>query len=195
MSGLWTKSIIVRTQLISIIPYAVACITLPTFAIIADKIQKRALPTLVCLGISLIGFIMIMSSLEKSVLLVGCCFVAAGSYPGLIIAASWQLSTHAGYTKRSTAWAISQIFIQCYSIISTQVYTNPPRFFKGHGTLLGLNAVGVVAGLVNYMLMKRENARRDRVALEFERNGQEDPDNHKSYEEICDRHPQFRYAL
>jgi MFS family permease len=177
------------------IPYAFAIVTLPTVGILADKLQRRFLPTLGCLAVSLIGFIIIMASTTKTVLLVGCCFIAAGSYPALIVAISWQMSSHAGYTKRSTAWAVSQIFIQCYSIISTQIYDEPPRFFKGHGTLLGLNAVGVVAALINYRLMKAENARRDRVAQEYLDQGLEDPDVAKSYEELCDRHPLFRYSL
>lgn len=176
------------------IPYGFATITLPIVAILADKFQKRFIPTLICLATSLIGFVMIMASTGQVLHLTGCCFVAAGSYPALIVAISWQMSSHAGYTKRSTAWAISQVFIQCYSIISTQIYDNPPRYFKGHGTLLGLNAVGVVAAVINYWLMKRENARRDLVAQEFEANGMEDPDLTKSYEELCDRHPLFRYA-
>ncbi|KIW19928.1 hypothetical protein PV08_00503 [Exophiala spinifera] len=183
-----------RTQLMSMIPYAFAAVTLPTMAILADKLQKRAIPILACLGTSLIGFIMILTSVRRSVLLAGCCFVAAGSYPALIIAASWQLSSHAGYTKRSTAWATSQVFIQCYSIISTQIYTEPPRYFKGHGTLLGLNAVGVGAVLLNYWLMSRENARRDKRAEEYARNSEEVPDSEKDFEEMCDRHPQFRKA-
>ncbi len=177
------------------IPYAFAAVTLPTMALLADKLQKRAIPTLICLAVSLIGFIMILASVNKTVLLAGCCFVAAGSYPALVIAASWQLASHAGYTKRSTAWAISQIFIQCYSIISTQIYTEPPRYFKGHGTLLGLNAVGVGAALLNYWIMTRENSRRDKTADEYERNGQVDPNSAKDFEEICDRHPDFRYGL
>lgn len=89
---------------------------------------------------------------------------------------------------------MSQIFIQCYSIISTQIYDKPPRFFKGHGTLLGLNAVGVVAAVINYRLMKTENARRDRVAQDYVDQGLENPDLEKSYEELCDRHPLFRYT-
>ena len=179
----------------TMIPYACATVTLPTFAILADKWEKRAIPLLLCLGISLIGFIMLLASTNTPVLLVGCCFVAAGSYPGVVIGASWQMASHAGFTKRATAWAVSQVFIQAFSIIATQVYTTPPRFFKGHGTLLGLNAVGVIAAILNYWIMKKENAKKDQRAIEYAREGREDPDNEKSFEELCDRHPQFRYVL
>lgn len=177
------------------IPYALAAITLPTTAIIADKLDQRAIPILICLFGTLIGFVILLASTNTVVLVVGCCFVSCGSYPALVIASSWQMSTHAGFSKRATAWAMSQVFIQTYSIIATQIYTTPPRFFKGHGVLLGLNFVGVLALLLNYYLMKIENARRDKAARDYERSGSENPDNEKTYEELCDRHPQFRYAL
>lgn len=177
------------------IPYAFATFSLPLMGMLADKWQKRAIPLLICLAVALIGFIILLTCLDKAALLVGCCFVAAGSYPALVIAVSWIMNSHAGYTKRSTAWAVGQVFIQCYSIISTQVYTDAPRYFKGHGVLLGLNAVGIVAAVLMMLMMKRENAKRDKVAQEYARQGLEDPQNGKSYEELCDGHPRFRYAL
>src|ERR1700733_8101688 len=101
----------------------------------SDRLQRKAAPTLICLSVSVVGYIMLLADVRKPVLLLGCCFVAAGSYPAVVISASWLLCNHAGYTKKSTAWAVVQIFIQCYSIISTQIYTKPPRFIKGHAIL------------------------------------------------------------
>ena len=179
----------------TMIPYACATVTLPTLAFLADKWKKRAIPLLLCLGISLIGFIMLLASTNTPVLLAGCCFVAAGSYPDVVIGASWQMASHGGFTKRATAWAVSQAVIQAFSIAATQVYTTPPRFFKGHGTLLGLNTVGVIAAMLQYWIMKRENFKKEQRAAEYAREGREDPENEKSLEDLCDRHPQFRYVL
>lgn len=190
-----TNSTTVQSQLMSMIPYLLAAITLPALSILSDKIQKKAIVVLLCSVVILVGFIMVLASTDKAVLLVGCCLIGGGSYPGLVISASWQMQSHAGFSKRATAWALSQVFIQSYSIVSSQIYTTPPRYFKGHGVLLGLNAVGLLAGALNYSIMKKANSKMDQRALEYERRGIEDPDNEKSYEELCDAHPKFRYAL
>ncbi|KAJ5081504.1 major facilitator superfamily domain-containing protein [Penicillium alfredii] len=161
------------TQLYTIIPYAFGIITLPIANIIADRLDK-----------GLIGYIMLLTSTNSVVLMAGCCFVSAGAFPAAVLGSAWVMISHAGFTKQAAAWAISQIFIQCYSIISTQVYTDPPRFFKGHGTLLGLNALGTVAVLITMWLFKRENRRRDAVATEFAARGETNPESVKDYEVV-----------
>jgi MFS family permease len=177
------------------IPYAFATFSLPIAAIIADRIDKRAIPLLVCLCTSVTGFVIVIATTNKAALVAGCCFVAAGCYPAIVIASVWLMNNNAGYTKRSTAWATTQVFIQCYSIISTQIYDNPPRYFKGHGVLLAFNVLGVVAAVINYFLMKRENAKRNHIAEEYAARGEEHPDLDKTFEEVCDYHPSFRYKL
>ncbi|KAH8698862.1 major facilitator superfamily domain-containing protein [Talaromyces proteolyticus] len=184
-----------NAQLFTLIPYSVAMLTLPLFSLASDRARKKAIPTLLCLTVSVIGFVILLCDVQRSVLIVGCCLVAAGSYPAIVLAASWLLVNHAGYTKRSTAWAVAQIFIQCYSIISTQVYIHPPRFIMGHAVLLALNALGVVAGLLKYYIMKRENARRDRLAQQVIGEALESKEEEKSIEQLCDYHPDFRYSF
>lgn len=177
------------------IPYCFAVVMLPVAAILSDRMNNRALPLLGCLMTSVIGFVIVMATTNKVALIAGCCFVAAGSYPAIVIGASWLMNNYAGYTKRCTAWAITQIFIQCYSILSTQVYDQPPRFFKGHGILLGLNALGAVSLVITYFMLKKENAKRDRLAEEMRVAGRQIPGREKSFEELCDYHPAFRYQL
>lgn len=177
------------------IPYAFAVISLPTAAIVSDRINKRAVPAFVCIATSIVGFVMVIATTNKAALIAGCCFVAAGCYPAIVISSSWLMNNQAGYTKRCTAWAVAQVFIQCYSILCTQIYNKPPRFFKGHAILLGLNALAAVAALTNYHLMKRENSRRDRLAEEYNARNEPIPGSEKSFEELCDYHPNFRYQL
>lgn len=185
----------VDTQLYSIIPYAFATVTVPTVSILADRRNKRAIPFLICMSTTLIGFVVVLATTNKVALVVGCSLIAAGCYPAIVVCATWALNSHGGYTKKSTAWAVAQVFTQCYSIIATQIYDNPPRYFKGHGILLGLNFLGVIAAVVAYLMMKRENRRRDLLAQDFLARGEHNPDSDKAYEELCDYHPDFRYPL
>ncbi|KIW93256.1 uncharacterized protein Z519_05861 [Cladophialophora bantiana CBS 173.52] len=183
------------TQLYTIIPYAFATVSVPVVCILADRIDKRAIPFLICMAVSVIGFIIILATTNKTALVAGCCFIAAGCYPAIVVCATWLVNSHAGYTKRCTAWAVAQVFTQSYSIIATQVYDNSPRYFKGHAVLLGLNLLGALSAAISYFLMKRENKKRDQIAQDLISRGEQDPDNSKTFEELCDYHPQFRYKI
>lgn len=185
----------VNTQLYSIIPYAFATVSVPAVSILADRFDKRGIPYLSCMAVSVTGFVVVLATTNKVALLVGCSLIAAGCYPAIVVCATWLLSNHAGYTKRCTAWAVAQVFTQCYSIIATQIYDKPPRFFKGHGVLLGFNVLGVTSAAICYFMMKRENTKRDQAARELSARGEQHPDNGKTFEELCDYHPQFRYKL
>jgi MFS family permease len=186
---------IVDTQLYTVIPYAFATVSVPLVSILADRIDKRAIPFLVCMGITVTGFVIVLATTNKTALVAGCCFIATGCYPAIVVCASWVVNSHGGYTKRCTAWAVAQVFTQSYSIVATQIYDNPPRYFKGHSVLLALNLIGAVSAAASYFLMKRENKRRDQVAEEYMSRGQQDPDNVRTFEELCDSHPQWRYKL
>ncbi|KAJ9617685.1 hypothetical protein H2204_013560 [Knufia peltigerae] len=184
-----------HTQLMSMIPYACAVVSLPTVSILSDRWQKRMLPMMCCFSLIIVGFIIVLTTTRRDAGMVGCSLIAAASYPCLVMGGSWQMSSHGGFSKRSTPWAVSQLFIQTWSIVATQIYTQPPHFYKGHGTLLGLNAVGMLATFTKYWIMKKSNAKKDQVARDFAARGQQNPDSDKTYEELCDDHPNFRYVL
>jgi hypothetical protein len=90
---------------------------------------------------------------------------------------------------------MAQITGQGFSIIGTQVYRKAPRFLAGHGTLLGLFTLAEVAVAANYWWMRRENRKKEALALERARLGANDDDMGKSMEELLDKHPDFRYIL
>jgi hypothetical protein len=190
-----TDSGTVETQLYTMIPYAFATCSTPAVCILSDRMNRKGLPLLLCLATSIIGLIILLTTSSVPVKVVGCCFVSTGAYPGVVLAANFTVSNHGGYTKRCTAWAVAQVFIQCYSIISTQIYIHPPHFYLGHGVLLALNAVGAIATLVMYFIMKKANKDRDSLVVSQAAEWRIDADNEKSYEELCDFHPLFRYHL
>jgi hypothetical protein len=141
------------------------------------------------------GFVLLLATTNKVALMAGTCFVASGAYAGVILGATWNIVNQGGYTKRAVASACSQIFIQCYSIISTQIYKQPPRFFLGHSVLLGLVSLGLLAAVANLLIMKKRNRDRDAKGAVFAQRDEVDPDMAKSYEELCDYHPGYRYVM
>jgi hypothetical protein len=148
---------------------------------------------LITMALSMTGIIILLAATSAVARLAACCFVAAGAYPGVSIGAAWMMNMQGGYTKRATANWIAQMFIQCWSILGTEVYTKPPRFFKGHGVLLGIYFVGFVSTIILYFWLKKMNRERDAAAEQRKLNGEPEPEG--TYEELYDYHPNWRYIL
>ena len=177
------------------IPYSVAAIVLPIICALADRYMMRAIPMVFCYVCCAAGLILLLITESQAPRIVGTCLVSAGSYTGVILGATWVMTTHGGYTKRSSAWAMCQVFIQCYSILGTKIYDVPPRFLKGHGIVLGLQTLACAAILLKWWIMWAENRRKDKVQEEAGRKGETVTGVEKSIEELNDKHPHFRYLL
>ncbi|KEF58592.1 uncharacterized protein A1O9_06518 [Exophiala aquamarina CBS 119918] len=184
-----------RTQLFVMVPYAFALVGMIASALISKRIGQRAPVVLACLGTTILGFIILISVTGQVASMVGACFVITGAYSGVVLSVSFVLTLHGGYTKRSLAVWLMQIVINVYSVAATQVYRTPPRFYLGHGLALGLYCLGFGCATTIWVICKRENAQKLRRREDFAAKGEVDPDMEKSYEELCDRHPGFLYAL
>ncbi len=165
------------------------------FAYLADRFRSKGITVLVCLIITSVGFVLLLATTNRVALMVGACLVAAGSYPGVPISAAWLLSFHGGYTKRATAMWFIQIFIQSYSIIASQVYRTPPRFFMGHGIALGLYVLAIISTVLLIIILKRANKAKAQRAADFAARGEVDPDMNEDYVRLCDYHPGYVYTL
>jgi hypothetical protein len=184
-----------QTQLYSMIPYGFGLFTLIAFAYSSDHLNRKCWLNFACLCITITGFVILLSTTDKVALVAGACFVSAGAYPGLVLSVSWLLTFHGGFTKRATAVWFSQIFIQCESIIATQVYDSPPRFFKGHGVALGFYVLAAGSTVALWFLLTRANKTRDQRKMELEARGEVDEKMAESFEDLGDFHPAYRYVL
>lgn len=182
------------SQLYTIIPYSFAIVSTPLASWLSDRYRCRAIPLAICLSTSIVGFFILLSTTNKVALIAGCCFVAAGAYPCITIGASWISYLHGGYTKRSMAFAVSQMFVQGYSIIGTQIYKKPPRYFLGHGVMLGFYLVALICDITLYVWLGRINRNRDAEAA-VRREGSLSEIQVGDYEELCDYHPDWRYMI
>ncbi|PNP38205.1 hypothetical protein TGAMA5MH_09895 [Trichoderma gamsii] len=181
------------TQLYTIIPYGVAFISLIAVTRISDRLVVRFIPMLIVTGVAIIGFIIILAQTRPAVGIFASSVVTAAVYPGVAIVSGWIPSSNAGYTKRAAATWITQIFCQAFSILASRIYNKPPRFFKGHGVLLGFFILTFILLILMTYLMKRHNQEKDTLAAELDARGERNPDESKSLEELCDHHPSYRY--
>lgn len=80
---------------------------------------------------------------------------------------------------------------QCFVILATKIYSDPPHFHRGNGFSFAFSVTGfVVAGLFQLYLMKK-NARKRECQNLPEANIRRT----MSIEEIMDDHPDFFYFL
>lgn len=184
-----------QTQLFSMVPYAFGFAALVIMSFVSDYLNHRAFLIFGCFATSVIGFIILLATTNKVALVAGLCFVLAGTYPGTVLCVVWINTMHGGFTKRAMAIWISQIFIQSYAIIATQIYDTPPRYYKGHGITTALCLLAMASVVALYVIMKRANTQRDQRAHELEASGEVDPHMEQDFEDLCDFHPAWRYAL
>ena len=182
-------------NLYTIIPYSFAILSMPIASWVADKYRARALPHAVCLGVSVIGCIICLVSTNHVLSLAGCCFIAGSVFPDLVISTSWLTTTHGGYTKRALAFAVSQFFVQGTGIMCTQIFIHPPRFFLGFGILLGVNAIALASCGILYVILSRENRKRDDDARKRSIGELPPLGDIGTIEELCDFHPNYRYIV
>ena len=184
-----------NAQLFSVIPYAVACVTLLSLATISDRLNRKGPFVILSLSVACIGYIILLTASATSVKTVGACFLAAGIYPAVVLKLNWLAINTGGFTKRGTTWALAEVVGQCLGIMGNNIYDTPPRFIKGHAIILSflLAAIVVATGLL--LWMSRENKKRDRILADFAQRGEVHPHIGRSLEEEFDRHINFRYIL
>lgn len=186
---------VLQTQLYSMIPYAFGLLFMILFAYCSDRFISKSYLIICCLSITAVGFVILLATTNTVALMAGTCFVTAGAYAGLILSTSFNLPIHAGYTKRATYVWMTQVVIQAFSIISSQVYRDPPRFFLGHGFSLGIYILAIICTYVLRVLLIKSNKEKEQRRREFEERGEMDHDAAKSFEELGDRHPRYMYTL
>jgi hypothetical protein len=183
------------TQLYSMIPYAFGFVSLCAISWVSDRLKHKTFIILGCYLTTIVGFIILLTTTNRVALVAGLCIVLIGVYPGVVITVAYTISIHGGFLKRALVIWISQVFIQGYSMVATQVYDTPPRFYKGHGVGLALCALAIISLVLLWLIMAKANRDRERRAREFEARGEIDPQMEQSFEDLCDFHPAWRYAL
>lgn len=185
----------VNAQLFSVIPYACAFVSLITICTISDRLNVKFIPIICLLSITLIGYILLVTLTSVSARMVATCLVVGGAYPTVVLIVTWIGINTAGFTKRATTWSVAEICSNSVAIMGPHVYTNAPRFIKGHSIVIGFTCSSILMASCAYLYMAAENKRRNKIEQEFHERGEAHPDMNKTLEQLCDHHIAFRYTL
>lgn len=90
---------------------------------------------------------------------------------------------------RAVALGVLGSLGQCFSIIGSHVYSDPPHYYRGNAFALGAIVVGGIAIIALFFDLKSENAKKLRDAdTEFARSQRS-----LGIEDIGNKHPDFFY--
>ncbi|KAF4982420.1 hypothetical protein FZEAL_1938 [Fusarium zealandicum] len=186
------KNSIIKNQLLSVPPYALAAIVTVCVGIYSDRINKRGIFNLCAAPIGLAGFIMLVASTNPAVQYTGCFLGTLGIYPVIPITISWVANNVEGVYKRGITLGFVIGWGNLNGVVSSNVFINAPRFYEGHGTILGFMFCGVFGGsLLMYAMLARENRKRLAGERDYLVEGKTEQEIH----EMGDKRPDFIYTL
>ena len=183
-----------QTQLFTVIPYACASAVI-LISIFSDRINVKGPFLLGTLLLSCVGYIVLLCEVSVAGKIVAVCIATSGLYTSVILLQAWIVANMAGYSKRATAWAMAEIFGQCFGIMASHIYTTPPRFIKGHAIVLGLLLFAAAMTVCLMWWMRRANLQKEAEVAEYESEGRVHPHRLKSLEDVQDLHIDFRYII
>jgi len=157
-----------ESQLMSVPPYVFACICTIGGGYLADRTKQRGIYMIFFCCVSIIGFIMLISTHKPSVQYLGTFLAAAGIYPNVPMGVAWNGNNIGGSTKRGVGIAMHVGFGNLGGTIAAFAYrsTDAPRYFSGHGLLIGTTTMSCILSIFMTIYLRRENARRDALMAE-----------------------------
>jgi hypothetical protein len=164
-------------QLLTIPPYAFAFMTTLGVATISERIGQRAIPLICSALFAIIGYVILLANKDPNnrpgVSYLGTFFAAGGIYPATALALSWPAINVSGQTKRAVANAMQISIGNLGAVLGTQLYRtgDGPRYIVGHSFALGYLAGNVVVSSLLYLILRRENKRREDIAPEVKEVG------------------------
>lgn len=150
-----------EANLLTVPPYAIAACATVAVGFIADRTRQRGLCNICVSSIAIVGFIMLIASTNPRVKYAGVFLGALGIYPCIANTISWAANNTEGVYKRGVTLGFVIGWGNLNGVVSSNIYRDPPRFFKGHGVVLAYLTLFLFGGSVATRLyLAAENKRR-----------------------------------
>ncbi|PNS19670.1 hypothetical protein CAC42_7514 [Sphaceloma murrayae] len=152
-------------QLMTVPPYAVACVFTLGGGYFADRFQTRGVFMMGFCLMAITGWAMLLGSNSNVVRYVGCFFAVSGIYPNVPQGVAWNGNNIGGSLKRGVGIAMHVGFGNLGGTIAAYIYLprDAPAYRTGHSILLGFISMSFLLSLFMTTYLRRENARRDKV--------------------------------
>ncbi|KAI5778869.1 major facilitator superfamily domain-containing protein [Geopyxis carbonaria] len=157
----------IRTQLLSVPPWAVAFCVSMLVATASDRAQHRFAFALVPIFVCAAGFATLLAVHDSPHTQYAALFlVASGAYSAMPVIVCWFNTNLAGHTRRAvgTAWQVG--FGNVGGIVATYSFlkTDAPKYTKGYAISVGFVGLSALACVAYLLALLRENRRREKMA-------------------------------
>ncbi|GLA37031.1 hypothetical protein AnigIFM63309_003531 [Aspergillus niger] len=184
----------IQAQLLSVPPYAAAAIVTVAVGFIADRTGQRGICNIVVSILGIAGFSLLLGASSAGARYAGVFLGAMGIYPAISNTISWASNNTEGVYKRGVTLGIVIGWGNLNGVVSSNIYRggDAPQFYPGHGAVLAYLVLFLFGGsVVQYVLLRRENAKRRRGDRDHWITGLE----RQEIEKLGDKRPDFIYTL
>lgn len=164
-------------QLLTIPPYALACLLTIVTALLSQRLKRRAPFIIAHALLGCVGYAVLLSSTNPTrnpgQSYAGTFLAAAGIYPATALVLAWPAGNVSGQTKRAVSNALQISIGNLGAVLGTQLYrpATAPRYVLGHSFALAYMAANVLVTGTLWFVLSRENRRRDAIVELRERDG------------------------
>jgi len=185
-------------QLHTVPPYVPAAVLTVFVAFLSDRLKWRGPFILICLPLSIIGYILAITAENNRTRYIAVFFMAAGAYPSAPSILSILPNNSSGHYKRAATTALQLAIANAGGFVATFAYTadQAPKYIRGHTIALAFVCLAWVLVAANVVYCKWENkARKEGRRQDNLTKYQALVEQGKTRAPIGDRHPDFRFTL
>jgi MFS family permease len=183
---------VIRNQLLTVPPYVLAAVLTVVVGYWSDRVQRRGIFNIGCAPISIVGFVMLISTTNPVVQYAGTFLGALGIYPTISLTIAWIANNVEGVYKRGIVLGFVIGWGNLNGVVSSNIYFNEPRFFEGHGTIIAYLIICLLGGsILMSVLLTVENKKRREGSRDHWIEGLSS----EEVEALGDKRPDFIYTI
>lgn len=183
-----------RAQLLSVPPYSIAAVLTIAIGFFGDRTKWRGYCNMATVSVGIAGFTMMIATDDPAVQYAGAFLGAAGIYPTIPNTLAWCVNNTEGSLKRAVVLGMVVGWGNLNGIVSSNIYLvrESPRFWSGHGVVLGYQVVFLLGGSIfMHLAFRRMNASRAAGKLDVKWASMSDEQRMVA----GDKRPDFAYTL
>jgi len=190
----------VKSQLLSVGPFAAGFFVTLIGAYFSDKYQNRAIPTALISSLAVAGFSVYLRTRDKFTAYGSLYLTVPGVYAVAPILSAWMANNSEPYFRRATSIAAGFIATNSGGILSTWRFPTKegPRFTKTTIMDLTFSVLVVILPALNVAVLHYKNQRKRRLRAEILAPyvTEKEPDGGlRAWMELGDKHPDFIYTF
>ncbi|KAK6542242.1 hypothetical protein TWF694_006205 [Orbilia ellipsospora] len=183
-----------EAQLLTVPVYAVACIFTIFVGYLADRVRQRGILNMICASIAVGGYAILIGSKNYKLSYAATYLAAMGVYPCVANTISWISNNTEGVYKRGFVLGLVIGWGNINGVMSSNVYQgrDSPWYRTGHTVIFAYLVACLLGGsILNYVLLRLENAQRRRGAQDYKLEGLDG----QAIIDLGDQRPDFVYTL